>query len=1221
MPHLPSITLITMILKKTLLSSVILFALSGCHTDDSDFNPPTQKPKTSASKLLPSKEPSVELPFIKPMATVTGIAGLPVHGQVMTSAQQGDSIVYLLFGNPTWLTIDSKTGELSGTPNRNDNGNYTVMVTATNGRGSATAVINITINKSNIAPIIAPIVPQVINADTPYQYTIKAQDDDNDHLTYSLSGSPAYMSINAETGQITANAMDNDEGSFSVTVDVSDGQHRTTATVKFTVNIDPVIKAIKQQDASLATYEQYVDFINHKAKIIDAHKLDINNQITQSVGKFNWNPSHDSVILNSINPTNSVILLGNNNKGTAALAIASELDGQRFIATSADIIETENNRGASDGNIATGELSKLAKNMLMWLAGKDVSQCINIVTLNTSNNNYWHETYNWFSRWLQQNYKNTENKPTFTLNEHGVCDGDKLQSCIENNKPDVVIMSSSDVTNTEQYVNNLKYLIKNKVPVLFVNSERDPSFALQAALKLKQITASTNYWSQWQINNFNYQYQLSQLSIPDSGIKLLNDINNKNVDISPAILDSCAKSGNYLLSCGGDFSKPFLDTDVKKGIDFYRNIFKNIDEAGMDIFSQRSFDIYNAVLLAADVKRAEIDYPVINSNVEALASAMFADSAISYKRAKNTAQPDLGSFVKDRSKIAVGVNDSFAFPATVDDIKSFTVPFKDQWTTTGWFILPGKTVALTRTDNDKNTTVKLRMNIQLPNTNRGYQRGQLERPLELMQDRLSIQPRQTITFSSPYGGPLYFEIGSRTKNENLSASFSIKNIVHHPTITDFDNADQIRQFKELLDSTELPYIDLKTEAAELHARKDRFLESINADYPTIKDLLNGIMTDHLESLYGLSGFTISQKPLNEQLPAYTATICQNLFGADDCFDKTINKRYLIQHEAYDQNAQCGVGCSGNPFTSFSGIYPSGWLVNHELGHNLQRYRLSVAYTKGPDTRNDWTTYSSRSGENSNNIFPYYAKWRAYYQTNGKRGTMTDEHMNQRDLFAVYMSDALGLKDSTNSRRMVYDSNCHAFNKGTSGDVTRFVGPWESNAYAIYNGYRMEFYIQAALRADKQTMSDGTRLDNGFGLFTLMYQHERIFSKYIASKDLWNTRKDELGFSLFDYKPTEAKGDTVDKIPGNDFMLISMSKITGKDWTPYFDMFGLYYSDLAAQQVIANGDTEKVNKGMYVLEEDMPNENMSQDLPWISFEGDISTLVWPRNNWSPKLCVK
>ena len=1160
-------------------------------------------------------------PIITVPATLTGETRKAFSTQISATDPNGKKLTYSVSSNPAWLTINSTTGQLSGTPGRDDNGEFTVMVIATNGNESTTASIKITISQSNVAPIITPIVPQIINANTPYQYTVKAQDDNNDHLTYSLSGQPPYMVIDAETGQITANANDDDEGNFSVTVDVSDGQHHTTETVKFTVNIDPVIKAIKHQDASLATYEQYVDFINRKSKIIDAHKLDINDQITQSVDTFNWNPSHDSVLLTSINPTNSVVLLGNNNQGTANLAIASELGGQRFIVTSGNIVETENNRGSGDSNIATGELSKLAKNMLTWLANKDVSQRINIVTLNTSNNNYWHETYNWLSKWLQKNYKDTNNKPTFTLNEHGACDGDKLQSCIETNKPDVVVMSSSDVNNVVQYINNLKYLIKNKVPVLFINSERNPSYALKEALKLKQISANSNYWSQWQVTDFDYGKQKDQLSKVNNGLKLINDINDNNTDITPEILNSCAKSGNYLLSCGGDVAKPFMTTDVKKGIDFYHNLFKGLDENGVDVFSDRSFDIYSAVLLAADTKRSEIDYPVQNIHLDELASAMFADSAISYKRAKNIAQPDLGSFVKDRSQIAAGVNDSFAFPATVDDAKTFTVPFKNQWTTTGWFILPGKTVTLTRTDNDKDTTVKLRMNIQLPNTNRGYQRGQLERPLELMQDRLTIKAGQTITFSSPYGGPLYFDIGSRTKNEDLSASFAIKNIAHHPTITNFDDDVQIRQFKQLLDSTELPYVDLKTEAAELHARKDRFLESINDDYPTIKSLLHGIMTDHLESLYGLSGFTISQKPLNEQLPAYTATICQNLFGADDCFDKTLNKRYLIQHEAYDQNAQCGVGCSGNPFTSFSGIYPSGWLVNHELGHNLQRYRLSVAYTEGPSTRNDWTTYGSRSGENSNNIFPYYAKWRAYYETNGKRGTITDVHMNQRDLFAVYMSDALDLKDSTNSHRMVYDANCNALDADTSGDVTRFVGPWESNAYAIYNGYRMEFYIQAALRADKQIMSDGTRLGNGFGLFTLMYQHERIFSKYIASEELWNAHKDDLGFSLFKYKPTEAKGGTIDKISGNDFMLISMSKITGKDWTPYFDMFGLYYSDLAAQQVVANSDTEKVEKGMYVLDNDMPNENISEGLPWISFEGDISTLVWPRGDWSPKQCVK
>ncbi|MHA6605449.1 ImpA family metalloprotease [Photobacterium damselae] len=1160
------------------------------------------------------------IPEIVTIGELKGTTRKAFVGKIVARDPNNKTLVYSMSGNPSWLQLDTATGVLSGTPKRDDSGEFFVTITVSNGKQKASSVIKLVISKSNIDPIIAPIASQIINAEEVFTYQVEAQDDDADTLSYTLQGAPSFISIDSSTGLITANPSNDDEGHYPFSVVVSDGLHSVSVSVDYSVQLDPVVKAIKHQDAKYATFEQYTSFIERKTQQAQQHNLAISNQITNGVGSFDWNPSHDSVILSTVNPNNAPILLGNSNTGSVPLAIASDLDGQRFIATSANITETENNRGFGDGNIASGELSKLAKNMLTWLAGKDVNNHINIIMLNTSNNNYWHETYNWFKRWLEKTYVSPKGEPEFSINAHGSCDGSKLKTCVEENKPDVVVMSSSDITDVNDYINNIKYLISHKIPILFVNSERDPSDALLQALRLKNISAITNYWQQWRVNNFDYRNQLQMLSSNDAGLQLIKDLNDGHVDISPAILDSCAKSGNYLLSCGGSEATPFLNTEAKKGIDYYRNLFKNLDESGINVFKDNSFDLYSAVLLAADLKRKAIDYPVVNSDIVNLASAMFADSAISYIRDKNAAQPDLGSFVKDRSEIRAGVKDSFAFPNTISEQKTFTVPFKNQWTTTGWFILPGKTVTLTRTDNDKNISVKLRMNIQLPNTNRGYQRGQLERPLELMQDRLTIKPGQTISFSSPYGGPLYVELGSSNKNENLSASFSISNVAHHPTITDFDDDNQIANFKQLLDSTELPYVDLKTDAAELHARKDRFLESINADYPTIKDLLDGIMTDHLESLYGLSGFTISQKPLNEQLPSYTAQICQNLFGADDCFDKGLNKRYLIQHEAYDQNAQCGVGCSGNPFTSFSGIYPSGWLVNHELGHNLQRYRLSVAYNEGGNLRNDWTHYGSRSGENSNNIFPYYAKWRAYYETNGKRGTITDGHMNQRDLFAVYMSDTLGLKDKSGSHRMVYDANCNPLDKDTSGDVTRFVGPWESNAYAIYNGYRMEFYIQAALRADKQIMSDGTRLDNGFGLFTLMYQHERIFSKYIASEELWNQHRDQLGFSLFSYRPDEAKGGTIDKISGNDFMLVSMSKITGKDWRPYFDMFGLYYSDLAGQQVIANGDTVKVEKGMFVLDEDLPNENMSTDLSWISFEGDISHLVWPRGNWSPQQCV-
>ncbi|MCV5360081.1 hypothetical protein OFM87_30455, partial [Escherichia coli] len=73
-------------------------------------------------------------------------------------------------------------------------------------------------------------------------------------------------------------------------------------------------------------------------------------------------------------------------------------------------------------------------------------------------------------------------------------------------------------------------------------------------------------------------------------------------------------------------------------------------------------------------------------------------------------------------------------------------------------------------------------------------------------------------------------------------------------------------------------------------------------------------------------------------------------------------------------------------------------------------------------------------------------------------------------------------------RVVLGANCQVLDTGES----RYEAPWKSNAYAVHNGYRMAFYIQMALRAHRMLLTDGTRLNDGFTIFTLLYQHSRIF---------------------------------------------------------------------------------------------------------------------------------
>ncbi|MCW5214383.1 hypothetical protein VU13_03595 [Desulfobulbus sp. US5] len=95
---------------------------------------------------------------------------------------------------------------------------------------------------------------------------------------------------------------------------------------------------------------------------------------------------------------------------------------------------------------------------------------------------------------------------------------------------------------------------------------------------------------------------------------------------------------------------------------------------------------------------------------------------------------------------------------------------------------------------------------------------------------------------------------------------------------------------------------------------------------------------------------------------------------------------------------------------------------------------------------------------------------------------------------------------------------------------------------------------------------------------------------------------------------------VKNIPGNDFLLVALGFITGLDWRTYFDLRGVRYSDLAAQQITQhmtdNIITTAVGNAFAVLDTELPALDMSA-VPYVHLDG-VST--WPKDGWHPSQCL-
>ncbi len=117
-----------------------------------------------------------------------------------------DTITYsLVEGAPAFLSIDSETGAVSGTPPTGTT-TFTYSVTASNGiTPDATAgPFTVTVSPANAAPTFtADTPPTTATVGTPYAYTFAATGVP-DTITYSLvEGAPAFLSIDSETGAVS----------------------------------------------------------------------------------------------------------------------------------------------------------------------------------------------------------------------------------------------------------------------------------------------------------------------------------------------------------------------------------------------------------------------------------------------------------------------------------------------------------------------------------------------------------------------------------------------------------------------------------------------------------------------------------------------------------------------------------------------------------------------------------------------------------------------------------------------------------------------------------------------------------------------------------------------------------------------------------------------------------------------------------------------------------
>ena len=600
----------------------------------------------------------------------------------------------------------------------------------------------------------------------------------------------------------------------------------TTASMTADCTITPTFipnaeNAIKHQDHRLASAAELINFSIAKLASIDIKRKAQINQLYQGVGSsISWHPTHDSITFSSFMPENTFTVLPSNVDGSGASAVrglvmAGEQQGQRYAAMGGNLFSVN----------TSAQTDTLLKNLLGWLTkGADKTDGLSIVTTQMpSKADSWYFPHNEGIRtWLTNNYP-----AAHSINAANTCDYSELSNCIDTLKPDVIVISDID-RQSLGFAGIKAAIAKAKaagIPLLLSNYWRNQSPMLSPLYLEMGLSTSGNYWSKLNANDLNVTDILAEDTALTKVNNLLGKLNEASFDTS--VLNDC--TGNYLSCNAAAFVESF-----KAGADWYRANAETLDNNAIDVFTKADFPLMKAGLLLADKYRSEIDYPIAYSEHAQWQRALFADWAVSYARAHNLAQPDLGEYVTDRVNLSKGSNAHYAYPATVSERKTISVPYAGQWTTTGWYALPGQTIKLTRLDSSA-ANVEIKLNYHRRNTNRAYEQKVYRGPLELAQQRLRLAQGKSIEFSSPYGGPIYLYINGDASSVDgaLSVDVNAKHVAKHPTIMDFSNPAEIAAFNERIQNTELPHVDLRTDGAEQHLRRDRFLNAIGTDMPDV----------------------------------------------------------------------------------------------------------------------------------------------------------------------------------------------------------------------------------------------------------------------------------------------------------------------------------------------------------------------------------------------------
>jgi hypothetical protein len=250
------------------------------------------------------------------------------------SDADGDSLSFIISGQPVWATFDASTGRLFGTPGPGDAGSHNnIVISVTDGAASASlSAFSIIVTVDNTAPMISGTPPSQLSVGAQYDFIPSASDPDGAVLTFSITNLPTWASFDTSTGRLSGSPGPDDAGSHNnIVISVSDGA-ASASLPAFSIIVNAVnsVPTISGSPSSQVTAGGQYDFVPSASDAdLDTLTFNITNQPTwasfdPATGRLSGVPT-----VTDVGPHNNIVISVTDGAASAVLpafAIIVNLD-------------------------------------------------------------------------------------------------------------------------------------------------------------------------------------------------------------------------------------------------------------------------------------------------------------------------------------------------------------------------------------------------------------------------------------------------------------------------------------------------------------------------------------------------------------------------------------------------------------------------------------------------------------------------------------------------------------------------------------------------------------------------------------------------------------------------------------------------------------------------------------------------------------------------------